>query len=246
MHNCLNCDQPLNSRYCADCGQKAATHRYSLHHFLVHDLVHGIWHLDRGILFTLKALMLRPGRSVREFIQGRRANYFNYITLLLLILGAAHFLEGFLPMKLSDILPESNRAAMSVVEQFSSRYPKLVPLITIPLSSVFSYLWFRKAGLNGTEHMVLNTYKASGEMLLGLLFSLLMLVYHDKHGLLLAYSAFSVLTTAYTVWFFCQFFSTYGYTKTGLFLRSLMVPISIGVLYALIGFLTAMYYTIRK
>lgn len=60
--DCLNCAAtvvPYN--YCPNCGQKTTTHRYSIQHFIAHDFVHGIWHVDKGILFTLAGLFKRPG-----------------------------------------------------------------------------------------------------------------------------------------------------------------------------------------
>ncbi len=213
MSSCLNCEQPISGRYCADCGQKASTHRYSIKHFVAHDLVHGIWHVDKGMLFTVKELFTRPGHSIRSFIQGKRTGYFSYITLILILIGAGHFLGGLTPLHLTDIVPEASKAAMSVIEEFSTKYPKLVPLFMIPLASLFSWLWFRKAKLNVTEHLVLNAYKASGEMVIGLLFSIILILYRDKTVLYTLYNLTSLLTMVYAVWFYYQSFSTFGYKK---------------------------------
>ena len=43
-----------------------------------HDLIHGVWHIDKGVLFTVKELILRPGDSVRGFIQGKRVGFFSF------------------------------------------------------------------------------------------------------------------------------------------------------------------------
>lgn len=84
---CLNCNNQIQNNFCSVCGQKLSTHRYSLQHFFVHDLVHGVFHVDKGFLFTIKELFTRPGHSMREFIEGKRANHFNYFSLVLIILG---------------------------------------------------------------------------------------------------------------------------------------------------------------
>ena len=57
---CMNCGQPLKGHFCYQCGQSANTHRFSVLGFLAHDVVHGIWHVDKGILFTIKEILLRP------------------------------------------------------------------------------------------------------------------------------------------------------------------------------------------
>jgi hypothetical protein len=234
-HQCLNCNHPLQAAYCAHCGQSANTHRYSLKHFIEHDLVHGIWHVDKGVLYTIKELFSRPGHSVREFVQGKRVGYFNFVTLIVLIIGTELFLGSFGHVKLTDITPESSKAAMSILEEFTMKHPKAVPLLMIPLTSLFSYLWFRKAKLNGTEHVILNAYKTAGEMIIALLFTLIAIFYKDKAGLYLIYGTIGLLTTAYAIWFYYQFFSAYGYKKYSLLIRSIMVPISMVLLSIVIG-----------
>ena len=89
--SCLNCNQNIRSNYCDYCGQKASTHRYSVKHFIEHDFIHGVWHVDKGILFTLKALFTRPGHFVRNYIEGKRVNYFNFVSLLILIMAISAF-----------------------------------------------------------------------------------------------------------------------------------------------------------
>lgn len=91
VKNCKNCNEVITGNFCVNCGQKASVRRYSLKRFIEHDLVHGIWNVDNGIPFTIKELFLRPGHSVREFINGKRVGYSSFITLLILILGISHF-----------------------------------------------------------------------------------------------------------------------------------------------------------
>ena len=239
MTHCLNCARALPGPYCTYCGQKASTHRYSIKHFVMHDLVHGVWHVDKGLLFTLQGLFSRPGHSIRAFIEGKRVQYFNCITLIALILGVGHFLGALSPVKLADIYPEASRAAMSAVENLMAKYPKLVLLFTIPMYSLFSFLWFRKARLNGTEHLVLNTYKAAAEMIIGLLFSIIAVFYHNKEVLYVIYNGISLLVLVYSVWFYYQYFSGFGYKRYSLLLRSLMIPVCISAFYLVIGIITA-------
>lgn len=91
--HCLNCDSPLHGAYCHGCGQKGSTHRLSLGHFLIHDAVHGLWHVDGSFLYTLGQVVRRPGRAAMEYIAGKRRKFFNLITLLLLIAGTSVFIR---------------------------------------------------------------------------------------------------------------------------------------------------------
>ncbi|PST83168.1 hypothetical protein C7T94_11245 [Pedobacter yulinensis] len=233
---CLNCATHLTETYCPKCGQKSTTHRYSIKHFVEHDFVHGVWHVDRGLLFTVKQLFTRPGHSVREYIQGKRVNYFSFITLILLILTITTLIAPYVHVKLSDLAPGNNRQAMTTLEQFISKYPKLVIVLMVPLNSVFSFLWFRKARLNFSEHLVANSYKAASELLIGLAFTFVIILYPNISVLRILYMALiSPSILVYGIWFYRQLFSAFGYSKWALLGRSLAVIVSILLFHVVLG-----------
>lgn len=233
--NCKNCGEVISGNFCINCGQKSSVHRYSFKHFIEHDLIHGIWHVDNGIFFTIKELFTRPGHSIREFINGKRVGYFSFVTLLVLILGFSHFLGEYTQVKIADLMPESSRETMNQLQEFMKKYPKTALLITIPFYSIFSFLWFRKSKLNLTEHFVLNSYKTVGESLIALLFTILTVFYGNIQVVTIIYSLVSILTLVYSFWFYKQFFSVYGYSKKSLIFRSLAVIFSYMFLSMLVG-----------
>ncbi len=54
--------------------------------YFSHELAYSFTHADRrGIFFTIKALFTRPGHMLREYILGRRANYFRPFPLLIIL-----------------------------------------------------------------------------------------------------------------------------------------------------------------
>lgn len=245
--NCLNCGNHIAEQYCGKCGQSAGIHRYSIKHFIEHDFIHGVWHVDKGILFTLKELLTNPGHSVRAFIQGKRAHYYNYITLILLILAISSIVSQYTHFKMADIMPEESRSTMNGFEKFTTKYPKLVLLISIPISSFFSFIWFRKAKFNYSEHLVLNSYKTSVELLVGLLFSILTIFYTNTAGLSVIYIlAIQVPILIYGTWFYYQFFSESGYSKFSLILRSIMSLISFMLIAAVVGMVYGIFMGINK
>lgn len=82
---CKNCGEELCGDYCYRCGQKASTGRLTMRYFY-HELAYSFTHADRrGIFFTLKALFTRPGYMLRDYILGRRANYFRPFPLLIIL-----------------------------------------------------------------------------------------------------------------------------------------------------------------
>ena len=84
---CLNCNFDVDNKFCPSCGQKTDTHRIVMKHFVMHDLLHGVWHLEKGILFTLKETIIRPGQAALDYINGKRVRYYNVFYLALLVIG---------------------------------------------------------------------------------------------------------------------------------------------------------------
>src|SRR6476620_11884823 len=68
MKICTNCGNPIAEKYCPNCGQPAQIKRID-GHYIIHEIEH-VLHLEKGIMFTFRELMIRPGKNVREFISG--------------------------------------------------------------------------------------------------------------------------------------------------------------------------------
>lgn len=78
---CLNCGTALIGDYCHSCGQQGHVHR-TLAAFL-HDLLHGVLHLEGKIWHTLPKLMFRPGELTRRYIAGERARFVSPLAIFL-------------------------------------------------------------------------------------------------------------------------------------------------------------------
>ena len=94
---CANCDRTIDGadqKFCPACGQPTPAHRIDWH-FLGHELEHSVLHMDRGILYSLKHLMLRPGHLMRDYIEGRRARQVKPLLLLMIMAAAMVFLAKY-------------------------------------------------------------------------------------------------------------------------------------------------------
>ena len=80
--NCKNCNTEINQNYCPQCGHPAKLHRID-GHYILHEIEH-ILHFERGILFTIRELLLRPGRSVKEFITDNRGRLVKPIVFIII------------------------------------------------------------------------------------------------------------------------------------------------------------------
>ncbi len=189
---CLNCDAPLHGKFCADCGQKSSTHRITLRHFITHDLVHGVWHLDKGLLFTIRETFTRPGYAARDYIAGKRIRYYNVFYLLLLVIGVHVLLNHFIGS--GEVTPVEEEPEDGInLSGFINTYVKFILFAAIPLFALNSRLLFGRMGLNFAEHVVISGMAMLGSNILAIFFTLSMLLDHLGDVVLFLYIQLSVL-----------------------------------------------------
>lgn len=157
---CLNCEATLIGTYCHRCSQKADTHRITLPHLVQHDLVHGIWHFDKGLLFTLREALLRPGYMAVNYIKGKRIRYYNVFYLILIMLGinalAAHYFKQYLHITEKESVQGLVIEKDSVnVSYYVDHYFKLILFFMIPLFALGGMISFRKMKFNFAEHAII-------------------------------------------------------------------------------------------
>ncbi|MGQ7829903.1 DUF3667 domain-containing protein [Altererythrobacter sp. Z27] len=78
---CLNCGTELLGPHCHACGQKAQVHRTIS--AILHDIVHGVLHLDGKLWRTLPLLAFKPGELTRRYIDGERARFVSPMAMFL-------------------------------------------------------------------------------------------------------------------------------------------------------------------
>jgi hypothetical protein len=124
---------------------------------LTHDIIHGALHLDKGLLFTLKEITLRPGKVASNYIKGKRASYYNFFYLALILIGIILFLKGFKVGRIEHNtgVNVTNEVSYNIGRNIASKYFKYILLSFIPLFSVSSFLTYRKAKLNLAEHGII-------------------------------------------------------------------------------------------
>lgn len=193
---CKNCEEelPENVNYCPNCGQKADTGRINWH-FLWHEIQHGIFHVDGGILYTLKELFVRPGHTLREYIAGKRKNHFKPVLLVMIIGSICGLINYFLKTK--DKLVEVNNSEsisgnsadlkrinqyldMNGFVEFMQKVFNWFPehlaftiLLLVPILAYSFYLAFKKSKVNYVEWLVITCF-ISGQALLIYAVSLLL------------------------------------------------------------------------
>ena len=179
--NCARVTDGPEQKFCPACGQPTPTHRIDWH-FLGHELEHSVLHMDRGVLYTLKRLMLRPGLLIRDYIEGRRAGIVKPL-LLIMMTGAAATVMAHYALD-GDALGASLTAGMEagaghqsdmnakqaeamarmgkvfgVVKDWMNRHLTLITLLLLPVQAAAFKLTFRRfKQINYPEWLVITSF----------------------------------------------------------------------------------------
>jgi hypothetical protein len=82
---CLNCGAALQGPWCHACGQRADDHHRSIAR-LIWEAIEGVTHLDGRVARTLPALIFRPGRLAKDYVDGRLTRHIPPFRLFLVSL----------------------------------------------------------------------------------------------------------------------------------------------------------------
>lgn len=69
--NCKNCNTEIDSKFCPDCGQPTNLKRID-GHYIIHEIEH-VLHFERGILYTIRELLINPGKNIRRYLTENRS-----------------------------------------------------------------------------------------------------------------------------------------------------------------------------
>jgi hypothetical protein len=79
---CTNCNAEVISKFCPDCGQPKNLKRID-GHYILHEIEH-VLHFERGILYTIKELLISPGKSIRKYLAENRSRLIKPIVFIIL------------------------------------------------------------------------------------------------------------------------------------------------------------------
>ncbi|MBR9855512.1 MAG: DUF3667 domain-containing protein [Algicola sp.] len=81
---CLNCGHPLDisDKYCPNCSQANSTKKLTLRDFF-DEFFSNLINYDSKLFKTLSALLLRPGKMTKDYVNGKRVTYTNPFRFLL-------------------------------------------------------------------------------------------------------------------------------------------------------------------
>jgi hypothetical protein len=160
--HCKNCNKNFHGNFCPNCGQAAKVTNINAQYFL-HDIPHSIFHVDKGFWYTLKWMFTNPGKTLKEYLEGKRVQHFKPFAFVVIMSTIATLLSKFCMylINLRMAAMEPGKIITSGTQNLFSEYPSLLIFILIPILSLITWLCFRKRKYNYWEHFLVNTYLAA-------------------------------------------------------------------------------------
>lgn len=142
--NCKNCEAVYYGNYCPTCSQSAQTKRIDAH-YLLHDIPHSVFHVDKGLPYTFLQLTTNPGKALLEYIKGKRVKHFKpFAYVLVLSTISSLFLKFF-----GKSSPQIYSTGFLT---FFTNYPSILIFCLIPIVACISWIIFIKRKFNYWEH----------------------------------------------------------------------------------------------
>ncbi|NYJ27577.1 DUF3667 domain-containing protein [Allomuricauda sp. ARW1Y1] len=241
---CKNCDNNLRTDfgYCPTCGAKVVRSRLTLKN-VWEDISFQVFNLDNTLLKTIRHLFTQPDEVINSYVNGTRKRYMNPISFYAIGVTLSgimfYVLQNIYEVKLTET-SFSNGNAPNMDYVFD--YQGILSYLIMPFYALLTWILFLdKRVLNYTEHLVANAYIYGQVTFVQFLiciplFGLFDVSYEPVNGFILLFMVtyqFYVLKKIHKTGIFNTIIRWFAYL-----VLLLVLMIGIGIIFALIGFLT--------
>lgn len=200
MNICKKCDSEFEGNYCPNCGHPQKLERINGRYIL--SEIGSVLNFQKGILYTIKELLLRPGQNIRAFISEDRNRLVKPIMFILItsliytiFVSIFHFEDGYISYSGDK---ESTTLIIFKWVQGNYGYANII-------MSIFIGLWlkilFRKYPFSFFEIIILLCFVMGVGMLIYSVFGIVQSLTHIN---LMQFGA--IISLAYTIYAVGQFF----------------------------------------
>lgn len=165
--NCKRCDKELTGDFCSACGHPSHLKRIDGRYLL--SEISSVLNFDKGILYTVRELLLRPGESVRGYIGEDRSKLMKPVIFVivcsLLYTLAQQLLNFEADYDNASMQVEGESAVINILVWMQKNYGYANILMAFVIA-FWVRLFFRKGGYNYFEVLVLLFYVLGVGMLI--------------------------------------------------------------------------------
>ncbi len=180
---CIQCDNEVIGQFCSNCGKAQSIKRIDGQYIL--SEIRSVLNLEKGIFFTIKELLLRPGINIQKFIIEDRNRLVKPIVFIIicslvytLMQQGLNFEDGYVNYSFSE-----ESTATIIFRWLSNNYGYTNILIAIFIA-FWIKIFFRKHNYNFFEILILLCFVIGVAMLIfsffGIIDRLISLAIIDK------------------------------------------------------------------
>jgi len=162
MDTCKNCDESINGNFCSNCGRPAELRR--IDKFYIWQEIVGFFRANKGFLYTIKGMIIAPGKTVRQFITEDRHRFVKPIAFVIITSLIYALISNFFHIGVRDLGiygDDFTPTTVLIFQWMAFDYPGYSAILQGFYMAFWIKLFFRKSGYNLFEIFILMCF-ASG------------------------------------------------------------------------------------
>ena len=200
MATCKNCKSEISEKYCPNCGEPLNLKRIDCH-YIVHEIEH-VLHFEKGIFYTIRELLLKPGDTIRHFIVENRNRLVKPILFIIITSLIYTFAIHYFDIEDRYVKIEGlDNSTIDYILKWNQKHYGYFNIILGAFIALWLKIFFKKYPYNYFEILILLCFVLGMNMLLLGLFVVFQGLTHIEVMKVAAIS--SIL---YSVWAIGQFF----------------------------------------
>lgn len=169
---CKNCNSQVNQNFCPNCGQPVQVKRID-RQYITHE-IEEVLHFERGMLYTLKALLTNPGQNIKFFINENRHRLVKPIVFIILTSFIYSIVIHFLRVEDDYInFDDVNAPAITHIFNWIREHYGYANIVIGVFIAFWLKLFFRKYDFNFFEILILLCFVMGMGMLILSVFAIL-------------------------------------------------------------------------
>ena len=169
--SCLNCGKAVKENYCPNCGQAAQIKRIDAN-YVAHEIGQ-VLNFERGILFTVWELLIRPGENIRDFLSENRRRLVKPIIFIIATSLIFSFINQYFNIEEGYVnYDETKQSTIGIIFKWVENNYGYANIIMGIFIALWTKLFFRKYAYNFFECLILLCFVMGIGMLIYSVFAL--------------------------------------------------------------------------
>ncbi len=169
--NCNNCNIQVPLNYCSNCGQAKSLKRID-GKYIIHEIEH-VLHFERGILYTIRELLIKPGENVRHFITDNRTRLVKPIIFVIVTSLIYSLVNHFFHIEDGYVKFDGNtKSTTGLIFKWVQEHYGYANIMMGVFIAMWAKVFFKKYNYNFFEILILLCFVMGMSMLIFAFFAL--------------------------------------------------------------------------